>query len=177
MIPVDLSLIGPRVQPAADPEAYPRYVPMSEQQRWYSPTPRTVPATSQASRPLHGLPVSPAAMEASMTAAYEDWGAAGKPCLRQSCGHRHGDHIPSEAMECDVCDCLGFVGFPHVDDAAVMRTSTVSSAVDPDQRAKGNAMLTASSSLINPPQAGPGTGFREFSPTSRECRDHDRDSC
>jgi hypothetical protein len=45
-----------------------------------------------------------------MIASYEDWVAAGKPCLRRSCGHRHADHIPSEGMECDVCECLGFVG-------------------------------------------------------------------
>lgn len=50
--------------------------------------------------------------EAPVSFAYEKWVAAGKPCLRQSCGHRHADHIPSEAMECDRCDCLGFVG-PH----------------------------------------------------------------
>jgi hypothetical protein len=42
---------------------------------------------------------------------YEGWVAAGKPCLRQNCGHRHGRHIPSEGMECNACDCLGFVGF------------------------------------------------------------------
>jgi len=56
-----------------------------------------------------------------MRADYEDWVAAGKPCLRQSCEHRHCDHIPSEAMECDACDCLGFVGFPRVDDASRVR--------------------------------------------------------
>jgi hypothetical protein len=50
----------------------------------------------------------------------EDWVAAGKPCMRNSCGHRHCDHIPSEAMECDSCDCLGFVGFAHPRDAAVV---------------------------------------------------------
>jgi hypothetical protein len=44
---------------------------------------------------------------------YEDWVAAGKPCLRQNCGHRHGNHIPSEDMECNECDCLGFVGRSH----------------------------------------------------------------
>jgi hypothetical protein len=46
---------------------------------------------------------------------YENWVAAGKPCLRQNCGHHHGNHIPSEAMECNECDCLGFVGFAHSD--------------------------------------------------------------
>ena len=48
---------------------------------------------------------------------YENWVAAGKPCLRQDCGHSHGNHIPSEAMECNECDCLGFVGFAHPDDS------------------------------------------------------------
>jgi hypothetical protein len=48
--------------------------------------------------------------------SYEQWVAAGKPCLRQSCGHRHADHIPSEAMECDNCDCLRFVGLTLPDD-------------------------------------------------------------
>ncbi len=51
---------------------------------------------------------------------FEDWVAAGKPCMRNSCGHRHCDHIPSEAMECDSCNCLGFVGFAHPGDAAVV---------------------------------------------------------
>jgi hypothetical protein len=54
-----------------------------------------------------------------MSTTHEDWVAAGKPCLRQACGHRRGDHIPSEAMECNACDCLGFVGLAHPDDAAV----------------------------------------------------------
>jgi Sigma-70 region 2 len=47
---------------------------------------------------------------------FEKWAAAGKPCLRQSCGHPHADHIPSEAMECDQCDCLRFIGFTQPDD-------------------------------------------------------------
>lgn len=34
-----------------------------------------------------------------MSITYEKWVAAGKPCLRQSRGHPHADHIPSEAME------------------------------------------------------------------------------
>ncbi|MCW2649878.1 MAG: hypothetical protein JWR32_854 [Mycobacterium sp.] len=54
-----------------------------------------------------------------MSTTYEDWVAAGKPCLRQSCGHRRGDHIPSEDMECDECDCLAFVGFAHPYDEAM----------------------------------------------------------
>jgi hypothetical protein len=48
-----------------------------------------------------------------MNTTYGDWITAGKPCLRQGCGHRHGDHIPSEDMECCDCDCLGFIGFAH----------------------------------------------------------------
>jgi hypothetical protein len=48
-----------------------------------------------------------------MSTTNEDWIAAGKPCLRKSCGHRHSDHIPSEDMECGECDCLGFVGFAY----------------------------------------------------------------
>jgi hypothetical protein len=48
-----------------------------------------------------------------MNTTHGDWIAAGKPCLRQDCGHRHGDHIPSEDMECCDCDCLGFIGFAH----------------------------------------------------------------
>jgi hypothetical protein len=59
-------------------------------------------------------PVQP--IEAPVSFAYEKWVAAGKPCLRQSCGHHHADHIPSEAMECNQCDCLRFVGFADHDD-------------------------------------------------------------
>jgi len=54
---------------------------------------------------------------APTTTTYESWGAAGKPCLRQSCGHDRGSHIPSEGMECSECDCLGFVDFAHPDDS------------------------------------------------------------
>ena len=54
---------------------------------------------------------------APTSTTYEGWVAAGKPCFRQNCGHRHGSHIPSEGMECDACDCLGFVGFAHPDDS------------------------------------------------------------
>lgn len=59
-------------------------------------------------------PVQP--IEAPVSFAYEKWVAAGKPCLHQSCGHHHADHIPSEAMECNQCDCLLFVGFADPDD-------------------------------------------------------------
>jgi len=54
----------------------------------------------------------------TMSTTYESWVAAGKPCLRQNCGHRHGRHIPSEGMECNGCDCLGFIGFADVDDSS-----------------------------------------------------------
>jgi hypothetical protein len=53
---------------------------------------------------------------------YEGWVAAGKPCLRQNCGHPHGSHIPSEGMECNACSCLGFVGFAQSDDSGAART-------------------------------------------------------
>jgi RNA polymerase sigma-70 factor, ECF subfamily len=46
---------------------------------------------------------------------YEGGAAAGKPCLRQSCGHDHSSHIRSEGMECSKCDCLGFVCFAQPD--------------------------------------------------------------
>jgi hypothetical protein len=46
---------------------------------------------------------------APTSTTYESWVAAGKPCLRQTCGHERGNHIPSEGMECSECDCLGFV--------------------------------------------------------------------
>jgi hypothetical protein len=49
--------------------------------------------------------------EVPVSFVYENWVAAGKPCLRQNCGHSRADHIPSEAMECDRCDCLRFVEF------------------------------------------------------------------
>ena len=55
--------------------------------------------------------------EAPVSLGFEKWAAAaGKPCLRQSCGHPHADHIPSEAMECNQCDCPRFVGFAQPDD-------------------------------------------------------------
>jgi hypothetical protein len=41
---------------------------------------------------------------APTSTTYESWGAAGKPCLRQSCGHDRGS-------------CLGFVGSAHPDDS------------------------------------------------------------
>jgi len=61
---------------------------------------------------------------------FEDWVAAGKPCMRTSCGHRHCDHIPSEAMECDSCDCLRFVGFAPPGDAAIGSSLTAPTFVN-----------------------------------------------
>ena len=63
---------------------------------------------------LEPAPVQPG--EAPVSFVYEKWVAAGNPCLRQSCGHPHADHIPSEALECNQCDCLRFVGFAQPDD-------------------------------------------------------------
>ena len=63
---------------------------------------------------------------------YESWGAAGKPCLRQNCGHDRGNHIPSEGMECSECDCLGFVGFAHPDDSGA--TPAIRSSRYPKRR-------------------------------------------
>jgi hypothetical protein len=51
----------------------------------------------------------------------EGWADAGKPCLRQNCGHLRRNHIPSEGMECNECDCLGFVGAAHPDDSRATR--------------------------------------------------------
>jgi hypothetical protein len=70
-------------------------------------------------------PVQP--RDAPVSFAYEEWVTAGKPCLRQSCGHHHADHIPSEAMECNQCDCLRFVGFadPAIADATATTATTV----------------------------------------------------
>ena len=59
---------------------------------------------------------------APTSTTYEGWVAAGKPCLRQNCGHRHGSHIPSEGMECNACGCLGFVGFAQSDDSGSARS-------------------------------------------------------
>jgi hypothetical protein len=58
---------------------------------------------------------------APTSTTYEGWGAAGKPCLRQNCGHNYGSHIPSEGMECNECDCLGFVGVAHPADSRAIR--------------------------------------------------------
>src|SRR5258705_8929102 len=63
------------------------------------------------------LPVELSLLElAPVRFAYRKWVAAGKPCLRQSCGHPHAVHIPSGATECDQCDCARFVGLTHPDD-------------------------------------------------------------
>jgi len=54
--------------------------------------------------------------EAPVSLDFEKWAAAaGKPCVRQSCGHPHADHIPSEAMECNQCDCPRFIGLAQPD--------------------------------------------------------------
>jgi hypothetical protein len=91
---------------------------MSEQHRWYLPMPEPCLQRPERLGRLDGLPIPPAGLRAPMSTTYEGWVAAGKPCLRRGCGHRYGDHIPSEGMECDACDCPWFVGI-HPDDAAV----------------------------------------------------------
>lgn len=63
-------------------------------------------------------------VRAPTSTSYENWVAAGKPCLRHTCGHRHGHHIPSEDMECNECDCLGFVGFGDPDHSGATRADT-----------------------------------------------------
>jgi hypothetical protein len=68
---------------------------------------------------LELAPVRPS--EAPLSVAYEKWVGAGRPRLRQRCGHRNADHIPSEAMECDPCDCLRFVRLTHPDDCRCAR--------------------------------------------------------
>ena len=65
----------------------------------------------------------------------DGWTAAGKPCLRQSCGHDHSSHIRSEGMECSKCDCLGFVGFAQPDDSLP--------TIAESRRGTTNAELTA----------------------------------
>jgi RNA polymerase sigma-70 factor, ECF subfamily len=83
-----------------------------------------------------------------MSTTYEDWVVAGKPCLRTGCGHRHADHIPGEAMQCDICDCLRFIGSARADDSAMWSslpsptrtttsTPTVSSSISPRRRPGG----------------------------------------
>lgn len=42
---------------------------------------------------LELAPVQPS--EAPVRFAYKKWVAAGKPCLRQNCGHPHAVHIPA----------------------------------------------------------------------------------
>jgi hypothetical protein len=68
------------------------------------------------------VPVDLSLLElAPVSFANEKWVAAGKPCLRQSCGHPHVDHIPGEAIECNQCDCLKFVGLADPDDCRCNR--------------------------------------------------------
>ena len=58
---------------------------------------------------------------APTSTTYESWVALGKPCLRQTCGHDRGSHIPSEGMECSECDCLEFVGSAQSDNSGAAR--------------------------------------------------------
>ena len=105
---------------------------------------------------------------APTSATDENWVAAGKPCLRQNCAHRHCNHIPSEDMECNECDCLGFVGFAHPDDSEATRA--IRSPRYPKRRRRKCA--DAQQGLSSPTDPNP-TG----PPLSRKCPDHDRHSC
>jgi hypothetical protein len=102
---------------------------------------------------------------APTSTTYENWVAAGKPCLCQNCGHHRGNHIPSEAMECNECDCLGFVGFAHPDDSSA--TAARKSPRYPKRRPR--KCPDAQQGLSSPTDPKP-TG----SPPSRKCPDHDR---
>jgi hypothetical protein len=105
---------------------------------------------------------------APTSTTYEGWVAAGKPCLRQNCGHHHGSHIPSEGMECNECDCLGFVNFAHTDDSGA--TSAIRSPTYPKRRRRkfADAQLGFSS---------PTDPNRARLPLSRKGSDHDRHNC
>jgi len=104
----------------------------------------------------------------------ENWVAAGKPCLRQSCGHDRGSHIPSEGMECSECDCLGFVGSAHRDDSGA--TPAIRSPRYPKRRrrtfadAQLRTFADAQLGVSSPADPNP------LAP-SRKCLDHDRHSC
>jgi len=95
---------------------------------------------------------------------YESWVAAGEPCLRHNCGHRHGNHIPSEDMECNECDCLGFVGFAHPDDSRATRAIG-----SPKRRGRE---CHAQIALSFPTDPNP-----TRSPLSGKCPDHERHGC
>jgi RNA polymerase sigma-70 factor (ECF subfamily) len=73
------------------------------------------PMSNAGNSPIDLLRMDYRLVRAPTSTSHENWVAAGKPCLRQNCGHHHGNHIPSEDMECNECDCLGFVGFAHPD--------------------------------------------------------------
>jgi hypothetical protein len=106
MAPLDPSLIDlPWVQSLTAPEVYP---PAAA--RWHLSAETESAQWPSRTTMLYADPLARAT-------TFEDWVAAGKPCTCTSCGHRHCDHIPSEAMECDSCDCLGFVGFARPGDA------------------------------------------------------------
>jgi hypothetical protein len=105
---------------------------------------------------------------APTSTTYENWVAAGKPCLRQNCGHRHGNHIRSVDMECNECDCLGFVGFGHPDDSGA--TPAIRSPRYPTRRRR--KCPDARQGFSSPTDPNP-TG----SPLTRKCVDHDCHSC
>lgn len=118
--------------------------------------------------PIDLLSIDHRLVAAPTSTTYENWVAAGKPCLRRNCGHRHGNHIPSEDMECNECDCLGFVGFGHPDDSAA--TPAIRSKGYPKRRSRNRSV--AQQGLSSPADPNP-TG----STRSRNCSDHDRHSC
>jgi hypothetical protein len=105
---------------------------------------------------------------APTSTTYEGWVAAGKPCLRQNCGHRHGSHIPSEGMECSACSCLGFVGFAHPDHSVA--TPAINRSGHPKRRHRKCA--DAQPGLSSPTDPNP-----TRPPVSRKCLDHDCHSC
>ena len=111
---------------------------------------------------------------ATTSTTYESWVAAGKPCLRQSCGHDRGSHIPSEGMECSECDCLGFVGSAHRDDSGA--TPAIRSPRYPKRRrrtfadAQLRTFADAQLGVSSPADPNP------LAP-SRKCLDHDRHRC
>ena len=102
---------------------------------------------------------------APTSTTYEGWVAAGKPCLRQNCGHHHGRHIPSEGMECSECGCLGFVGFSDPDDSRATRA--IRSPRSPKRRRRKRADAQLGLSSPTDPRG----------PLSGKCPDHDRHSC
>jgi hypothetical protein len=100
-------------------------------------------------------------VRAPTNTGHEHWVAAGKPCLRQDCGHRRGNHIPSEDMECNECDCLGFVGLADPDD------SVATQAIRSPSRSKRRRPESADA------QQGLSSHTDRLA-LSRRCPDHDR---